>query len=165
MREVAQLVMPHAPELPGLTFRHVASFADYAGMANVHAESYRHDQIDPHSSRESVPDEAELRVMFSEATVLGNRDLLLVAMNEQVIGYNHVLWRWTEVTGVRVYLHLGYLVPRWRGRGIGTAMLHWAQQRIRAIGADEQADARATFATNVSSTEHEADALMLRPGT
>jgi hypothetical protein len=43
-------------------------------------------------------------------------------------------------------------------------MLRWAQQRIRAIAADEQADARATFATNVSGTEHEADALIRQAG-
>ncbi|MBA3943835.1 MAG: GNAT family N-acetyltransferase [Herpetosiphonaceae bacterium] len=85
-------------------------------------------------------------------------------MNERVIGYNHVLWRWTEITGVRVYLHLGFLLPQWRGHGIGSTMLRWAQQRIQTIAAEEQADAHATFATNVSSTEQEADALIRAAG-
>ena len=65
-------------------------------------------------------------------------DLLVVEMNRQIIGYNHVFWRWIEVTGTRVYLHLGYLLPEWRGKGIGSAMLSWAQQRIRELAAQEQ---------------------------
>ncbi len=41
-------------------------------------------------------------------------------------------------------------------------MLAWAQDRIRTIAAQEQADVQAMFATNVSSTEHEADTLIRR---
>ena len=156
-------LIPTAPDINGLMFRY-AELADYGGMAAVHANSYQHDRIDSHSSRESVPSEADLRNMFDQATITGNPDLLIVTMHQQVIGYNHVFWRWTEVTGVRVYLHLGFLIPEWRGKGIGMAMLGWAQQRIRAIAAYEQADAQATFATNVSSTEYEADALIRHAG-
>ncbi len=158
------LVVPAAPALSGLTFRHITSIADYAAMAAIHAGSQQHDHIDPHSSRESVPDEAQLRGMFPQENMIGNPDLVLALLNERVIGYNHVVWRWTEVTGVRVYLHLGYLLPAWRGHGVGSALLHWAQQRIRALAAVEHADARATFATNVSSTEREADALICHAG-
>ncbi len=60
--------------------------------------------------------------MLPEAQAIRNPDLLLATMHDQPIGYNHVLWRWTEITGVRVYLHLGYLLPEWRNKGIGQAM-------------------------------------------
>jgi mycothiol synthase len=133
-------------------------------MAAVRQASASHDGIDPQSSREGLPTADDLRAMFAEAATFQRPDLLLVSMHDQLIGYNHVVWRWTEVTGVRVYLHLGYLLPTWRGKGIGQAMLRWAQARIRALAADEQADERATFATNVSSTEHEADALIRHAG-
>jgi ribosomal protein S18 acetylase RimI-like enzyme len=154
----------HPPTLPGLTFRHFAGEADYAGMLAVRLGSAAHDQIDPRSSREALPSEADLRASFPEASTRDHPDLLLVAVGGQLIGYGHVLWRWTEISGVRVYLHLGYLLPPWRNRGIGSAMLRWAQARIRAIAASEQADARATFATNVSSTEVEAHALIREAG-
>jgi mycothiol synthase len=153
-----------APALPGLTFRHFATPDDYAAMLAIRLHSAAHDQIDPRSSREGLPTEADLRATFPETTMRGHPDLLLAAIDDQLVGYNHVLWRWTEVTGVRVYLHLGYLLPAWRNKGIGSAMLRWAQQRIRMIAADEQADDRATFATNVSSTELEADALIRHAG-
>jgi mycothiol synthase len=133
-------------------------------MLAIRLGSAAHDQIDPRSSREGLPTEADLRATFPEATMSNHPDLLLVAMHDQLIGYNHVLWRWTEVTGVRVYLHLGYLLPTWRNKGIGSAMLRWAQARIRTIAAQEQPDDRATFATNVSSTEREADVLIQQAG-
>jgi mycothiol synthase len=156
--------VPDAPAVPGLTFRHFTRAADYPAMAAIRMGSAQHDQIDPHSSREGLPTEADLCATFPEATMRDHPDLLLVGMHDQLIGYNHVVWRWTEVTGVRVYLHLGYLLPAWRGKRIGRAMLQWAQQRIRTIAASEQPDDRATFATNVSSTEYEADALMRQAG-
>ncbi len=152
------------PTIPGLSFRHFASPADYSAMAAIRLGSAQYDQIDPRSSREGIPTADDLCAAFPEAIVRNNPDLLLVALHNQIIGYNHVLWRWTEVTGVRVYLHLGYVLPTWRGKGIGQAMLGWAQQRIRAIAAVEQPDDRATFATNVSSTEYEADALIRHAG-
>jgi mycothiol synthase len=158
------LTLPDAPQMPGLTFRHFHAATDYAGMVDVREGSRAWDQVDPRSAREGVPTAADLAATFPEADVYDNPDMLIVEINEEVIGYNHVLWRWTEVTGVRVYLHLGYLLPAWRGKGIGQAMLLWAQGRIGELAASEQADARATFATNVSSTELEADALMRHAG-
>jgi len=160
MQPLTHPSIPTAPHIDGINFRYFAAPSDYRGMALVHAGSFQHDGIDPHSSRENDPSETDLRNMFDEASISGNPDLLIVAMHQHVIGYNHVFWRWTEVTGVRVFLHLGFLLPEWRGKGIGTAMLAWAQHRIRAIAAQEQVEAHATFATNVSSTEHEADTLI-----
>jgi SAM-dependent methyltransferase len=41
----------------------------------------------------------------------------------ECVGYAHVRWRWTEITGERVYLHLGHVLPAWRGRGVGSRAL------------------------------------------
>ncbi len=158
------LTLPTAPQIPGLTFRHFRDETDQVGMAAVHENSRAWDQVDPRSAREGVPTAVDLAATFPAAEMIDNPDLLIVAIDQEIIGYNHVQWRWAEVTGVRVYLHLGYLLPAWRDQGIGQALLAWAQQRIRELAANEQADARATFATNVSSTEVEADALMRHAG-
>lgn len=111
-----------------------------------------------------MPTAESVALVFPEAEIRSNPDLLLAEIDGCVVGYNHVLWRWTEVNGTRVYLHLGYLLPPWRGKRIGSALLHWAQQRIRDIVADERPDGPTTFATNVSSTEREADALIQHEG-
>ena len=44
------------------------------------------------------------------------------------------------------------------------ALLHWSQVRIRAVAAEERPVATATCATNVTTTEREADALVRREG-
>ncbi len=156
--------LPDAPPIPGLHFRRFADMHDYQKLAAVHEGSRDWDRVDPLSARESVPSAEDLASTFPESEIHGSPDMLLAAIDDRIVGYNHVLWRWTEVTGTRVYLHLGYLLPEWRGKGIGKSLLHWAQQRIREIVADELLQGPTTFATNVSSTEREADALMQHEG-
>lgn len=34
-----------------------------------------------------------------------------------------------------IYKHFGFVVPEWRNRGIGTAMFHWCEGRLRQIAA------------------------------
>lgn len=152
------------PQVAGLRFRRLEDEADYAGMAAVHEGSREWDRVDPLSARESIPSADDLAENFPIASVRHNPDLLIVEVDGRIIGYNHVLWRWTEETGTRVYLHLGYLLPAWRGKGIGRAMLGWAQGRIHEIAADEEASGTSMLATNVSSTEREADALLRNAG-
>lgn len=146
--------------IPSLCFRRWQDRNDYLQMAAVRSGSCEWDQVDLLSAREEVPTAEDLELAFPPLEVQDSPDLLVVEINQQIVGYNHVFWRWTEVTGTRVYLHLGYLLPEWRGKGIGSAMLSWAQQRIHELAAQEQPQGPTTFATNVSSTEREADALI-----
>ncbi|HEY7349271.1 MAG TPA: GNAT family N-acetyltransferase [Ktedonobacterales bacterium] len=155
--------LPDAPAISGLMFRRFRGAADYAPIVAVHEGSREWDQVDPLSSREGVPTVDSLAASFG-AVSSGTPDLLIAEVAGQVIGYNHVLWRWTEVTGTRVYLHLGYLLPAWRGKGIGQAMFHWSQARIREIAAGEQTAGVKMLATNASSTEKEAGALIRANG-
>jgi len=164
MGNSAFISLPTAPALAGLRFRTWRDTRDYQGMAAVREGACEWDRIDRLSAREDVPTATDLASIFPEADMRAHPDLLLAEVDSQIVGYNHVFWRWTEATGVHVYLHLGYLLPQWRGKGIGSAMLNWAQQRIRAIAADEQPTGQTTFATNVSSTEREADTLMQQAG-
>jgi mycothiol synthase len=152
------------PAIPGLRFRRWRDRDDYSQMAAVRAGSREWDQVDPLSAREDVPTAVDLESAFPQLEVQDSPDLLLAEVDRQIVGYNHVFWRWTEVTGTRVYLHLGYLLPQWRGKGIGSAMLFWAQERIRELALQEQPDRQTTFATNVSSTEREANSLMQSTG-
>lgn len=160
MNDMTSVYLTDAPAIAGLSFRRLRDPDDYTGMAAVRSGSSDWDQVDPRSAREEVPTADELAATFPLTEVRGHPDLLIATIDEQIIGYAHALWRWTEVTGERVYLHLGYVLPAWRGRGIGSAMLHWSQRRISEIAAQDNQEGPATFATNVSSTEREADALM-----
>ncbi len=151
--------LPDAPAVTGLVFRRFRGPADYAPMVAVREGAREWDRVDPLSEREAIPTTDDLARDLADVPP-GTADILMAEVNEQVIGYNHTLMRWTEETGVRVYLHLGYLLPHWRGQGIGGALLHWSQARIAEIVADEGSPEPRTLATNVSSTEREADALI-----
>jgi mycothiol synthase len=158
------LNLPEPLPIPGLRFRRWQDRNDYEQMAAVREGSRVWDQVDVLSAREEVPTAQALASTFPESQVRDSPDLLLAEIDGQLVGYTHVCWRWTEVTGTRVYLHLGYLLPHWRRQGIGRAMLLWAQQRIAALAAVEQPAGQTTFATNVSSTEGEAKALIQQAG-
>ncbi len=66
--------IPNPPALPGLTFRHFAGSDDHTAMLAIRQDSVAHDQIDPHSSREGLPTEADLRATFPEATTRDHPD-------------------------------------------------------------------------------------------
>ena len=160
----ATVSLRDAPRVAGLRFRPYRGPQDCEALAAVHAGSAARDRVDPLSAREHVYSADELRTMLA-GVAPGSPDVLVADVDGTVVGYNHALWRWTEVTGARVYLHLGYLLPAWRGRGIGGALLRWSQARIRAIAAEEPPAAGPRFlATNVSSTQPEADALVRGDG-
>ena len=150
--------------IPGITFRHTIADDDYAAMVAVRVLSAPHDGIDPRSSREHLPTEASLRDNFPANEAGENPDLLLVEAGERVVGNAHTAWRWIESTGTHVHLHLGYLLPEFRGRGIGSAMLSWSERRIRDLAAADGSLDHAVFATNASTTESESTALIVDNG-
>jgi ribosomal protein S18 acetylase RimI-like enzyme len=158
------IALPGAPPIPGLVFRRFRGEADYPAIVAVRAGSRDWDQIDPLSTLEGVPTLDEVRrwfthpVNFDPAT-----DLLFVEIGGQVVGYSRVTW-WTEQDGVWLYLSLGSLLPSWRGRGIGSAMLHWAEQRLRERAAGHPTTGHRLFGANASSTERDATALLVHAG-
>lgn len=155
--------LPDAPALTGLGFRRFRGPDDYALLVAVREGAREWDRIDPLSPREGIPMVEDVARNLA-AVEPGTPDILIAEIEGEVVGYNDVLLRWTEETGLRAYLHQGYLLPRWRGRGIGGALLRWSQARIAEIAVAEGAPASRTLATNVSSTEREADALIQGDG-
>ena len=108
-----------APPVPGLVFRAYRGPADLGGMAAVHAWSKEQDKIDPLSSRDYLPTLADLERDYAGLEP-GNPNFLLIEVNGQIVGYNKIDW-WTEAKDGQVYLHSGWLLPEWRGKGIGRA--------------------------------------------
>lgn len=158
------LALPDAPSLAGLSFRRLCGAEDAGAICAVRAGCIEHDQIDLQSTSEGVPNPEQARPALATAAAEGRQERwLIVEVREQVIGYSR-FESWREGDGMWVYLSLGWLLPQWRGKGIGTAMLHWAEERIvRAAVAEHPGDA-CEFAANASSTEAEATALLLHEG-
>lgn len=151
-----------APNIPGLVFRAYSGPKDLAGMAAVHAGSKEQDKIDPLSSRDYLPTLEDLRRDYANLEP-GNPNLLLIEIKGQIVGYNKIDW-WNEAKDGRVYLHSGWLLPDWRGKGIGRAAWHWSQDRARKLAAEQGITSKAVLATNSSTTEPEKEILAINEG-
>jgi GNAT superfamily N-acetyltransferase len=115
----------------GLTLRPLRDVEDAARIVAIDTRSAARDRVEPLSTLEDVPALDAERDVVRQA--LGRReqeDWLLVEVEGEPVGYGRIL-RWVERDGTRVYLHLGKVVPAWRRRGIGTAILGWAEGRAR----------------------------------
>jgi mycothiol synthase len=158
------ITLPDAPAVPGLVFRPTRGPEDAAALRAVHEGRRERDGVDPYSLLEGIPTPEYVRTVLANTVEAGQQDRWLVAqVDAQVVGYCRIT-SWYEMDGTWVYLSLGWVLPAWRGRGIGTAMLHWAEDRIRHLAAVEHPGERAEFAGNASATEHDSAALLRHEG-
>lgn len=157
------ITLTDAPKIEQLTFRNFVGEEDYQNMLSVREQSKEYDKVDSSSTLELIPTLEQLKEGLYEDHGDPYKDVLIVEINGKVIGYNHVGW-WTEEDGTWLYLHLGYLLPQWRGKGIGTAMLHYAEHHIRDITKNHPTNGKGMFGTSATSTEKEKTALVLREG-
>ncbi len=117
------------PAIAGLVFRGFQGEADYPKMVAVLGGSKEADCIEEPDTLETVTNTYAHLVNCDPYT-----DMLFVEVNEQVVGYARVSWR-DGLDGSRVYEHLSFLVPEWRGRGIEGEMLRFCEQRLQEIAA------------------------------
>lgn len=130
----------------------------------VHQRCMERDEVDRLSSVESLPNRESLRSSISRALALGEGARWTVAeAGQEIVGHGRIAC-WPERDGTWVYLALGRVVPEWRARGIGTAMLRRAEDHIRKLAAADHPGEAAEFAANASSTEREATELLLHEG-
>jgi mycothiol synthase len=164
MTDYRLITLPDAPALPGLVFRHFASEDDFAAMLAVIKACQEHDQVDPLSSEAGIPTIEELRTSFAEAENISlDDDMLLVTLNERVIGFQWLRW-WTQADDTWVYYHRGRVMPEWRGRGIGTATLRWAEARIRQLAQTHPTQGRAVIRANTTRHETAYNELLVAEG-
>jgi mycothiol synthase len=131
--EKEPIVLTDAPPLAGLCFRRFRGEADYPLMVRVLNLSKEADQI------EDVDTLAEVANNYTHLVNCDPyRDMLFVQIQNEVVGYTRVFWQEEAEAGL-VYSHLGFLAPQWRGRGIGRAMLHANERRLREIAATHHA--------------------------
>ncbi|MGI9058640.1 MAG: GNAT family N-acetyltransferase [Ktedonobacteraceae bacterium] len=150
----------HLPTLPGITFRSGRGAEDADPYVTV-MEACRHvDQIDPFSTLESIPTVEEMAEYLAK---LDPQNILVATAHEHMIAFVRVRW-WEEGDGTWLYLHVGRVLPEWRGRGLGTALVHWAEQRLRTLATGHPTHGKGTFGANASSTETPATELLLNEG-
>lgn len=147
-----------SPAIPGLVFRRFRGPADYPGMAAVIQASADADKLERSDTAEDI---ANAYAHLHNCDPY--EDMLFAEVDGQIIGYQRGFW-WEEADGPRIYGFVGFLAPAWRRRGIGRAMLHWMEQRLREIAAGHPADRPAFLQAWVSEFEEGLVALVTQEG-
>ena len=124
-----QIYIADAPAIPGLTFRHFRGAEDYPKIVAVIVASAEADKIERVETVEDVANTYSHLVNCDPY-----QDMIFAEMNNEVIAYSRGGW-FQEVNGPRTYGTIGYLVPAWRRKRIGSTMLHWIENRMRTIAA------------------------------
>jgi ribosomal protein S18 acetylase RimI-like enzyme len=155
---VGSVDIPDAPAIPGLTFRGFAGPDDYPGMVAVIEAAKGVDGI------ERTDSVADLSRNYADLTNCDPyTDMLFAAVEGEIVGYGRVTW-WSEVEGRRRYMAFGFVDPRFRRRGLGTAMLRWNERRIREIAAGHPPDIPGFIQVFDSDSEPGATALYRAEG-
>jgi ribosomal protein S18 acetylase RimI-like enzyme len=150
--------VPEAPEIEGLSFRGFRGETDYPHMLAVIEGSKEVDQIE---RTETLEDLANNYAHLTNCDPY--QDMLFAEVDGQVVGYSRVTW-WTEDSGNWIYLHFGFLLPAWRRKGIGRAMLRYNQNRLRQIAVEHEDSVPRYFESFASDTEVANQALLLSEG-
>ena len=155
---IGTIHIPWAPEIQGLRFRGFIGDSDYAKMAAVINGSKYEDKIERADSAEDIAHTYRHLVNCDPY-----QDMLFAELDGNVIGYSRVTWK-EELDATRLYVHFGFLLPEFRRRGIGRAMLRYNQLRLREIAAEHPNHHPRYFESFAGESEISASALLINEG-
>ena len=111
-----------APDIPGLRFRNFRGDEDYPAMLEVNNGSKVVDDLghDLHTLD-------TIRYVYGTTTNHDPlHDVLIAEVDGKMVAFNRVFW-YSELNGNRIYMHFGFVLPEWRGKGLGRRMIKWAE--------------------------------------
>ena len=145
--------LPDAPGIHGLRFRRFRGGQDYHHMATITRVSAEADATE----RADTPE--ELEHFFAHLTNFDPyTDMIFAEVDPgderepEVIGYSRGTWR-VEGSGERRYMFFGRILPAWRRKGIGQAVLRWIEGRLREVAASHPAEIEKYFMSFVAQGE------------
>jgi len=152
------ITVPGAPDIPGLSFRGYRDAADFEKMVAVIQGCKQVDQME----RSDAPQDIERNYRYIPNFEI-TKDILYVEMEGEVVGYYRVTWYFEE-NGDAIYTHFGFLLPGWRGQGIGRAVLAYLQNCLRAIAAVHPPEQPKYYQSYADENERASTALLLAAG-
>jgi mycothiol synthase len=128
------ITIPGAPDLPGLRFRRFRGSSDLPGMVAVLTAAHHADAVDSFMTVDDLAHDLDHAVNEDTA-----RDLIVAEVDGRIVGYARASWSIRD--GQYTYVSSGEVEPSVRRHGIGRALLHAEQDRLRSIAATHPADA------------------------
>ena len=153
-----RIVRTQLPDIPGLSFRRFRGEEDYPHILEIIECSKTADGIE----RSGTVD--DIRREYKHLTNCDPyQDVLFAEVDGQPIAYSRLFWHRLD-EGIRVYIAYGFMLPEWRRKGIGTAMLLSNEARMREIAAGHPDDGPRYFQTWATETEISTHALVKSQG-
>lgn len=122
-----RIFLPDAPQVPGLLFRGFRGEADYPNILRAINGSKKVDGVERADTLEDI---------VRNYTFLYHcdpyQDMIFAEVDGEVVGYSRVEWNLTEA-GELLGFQIAFLLPEWRRKGIGRAMLRFTERRLREI--------------------------------
>lgn len=118
--------LPGAPPIAGLQFRTFHPDRDYEGLVALIRGAHLADGVDWIPTVENLRTEHEHGGEFDP-----RRDLLLALVDDTIVGASETNVRTREL-GPSHHVE-GWVSPAFRRRGLGRALLHWAEARAREV--------------------------------
>ena len=156
--------LPDAPGIHGLRFRHFRGGDDFNHMASITRVS----AIVDDTERADTPE--ELAKWFAHLTNCDPyTDMIFAEVDPgdgrepEVIGYSRGTWR-MEGNGEHRYMFFGRILPHWRRKGIGHAMLSWMEARLREIASGHPTQVEKYFLSVAAQGETGLAAMLEKTG-
>jgi mycothiol synthase len=153
-----EFVVPDAPSVPGLHFRGFSGETDLPAIVAIITGCNEVDGLENTMSVEWLAQNYE-RLPNCDPY----RDILLVEVDGEPIGYSRVWWL-QEQSGTRRYYQSALLLPSWREQGIRRAMVWHNERRLREIAAGHPGDGERFLDVWVKETETDWEQVLEREG-
>lgn len=147
----------NAPLIPGLHFRHFQGDSDYAQIAAVLTASEAADNVDLNVSADDI---ANAYQHLSNCDPF--KDIVVAEVFGKFVGYARGWWE-NDINSGRIYHHNGFLVPEWRRKGIGHALLLWIESHLSELANFHHGTTR-YFQANVTQFQEGAAIMLQRAG-
>ena len=119
--------LPMEGDFPGLSFRRFRGESDYPKILATIQGSKEADGIERSDTLEEIIHNYSHLVNCDPY-----QDMLFAEVDEQVVGYTRVWWN-QNLDGEWFGFHLAFLLPAWRGKGIGSVFLRHNEKRLQEI--------------------------------
>jgi mycothiol synthase len=153
-----QINVPNTPQIPGLVFRKFRGESDFPGMLDVINGAKVEDDVERSTTLEDIANNYNHLENCDP-----DKDMLMAEVDGRMISYSRVMWEKQE-DGLTYYFTFGFLLPEWRRKGIGTAMLAWTEDRLRRIASEHTWSGPRSFQAGAAETEKGTIALLEKFG-